>query len=87
MPYRALMSVPDFDPQPQELVYVAFADHIAARIEAGDLQPGQRLPSERDLAAEYGIAYLTVRRGMQILRERGLVVSIQGKGTFVVKPS
>ncbi|MWA01336.1 GntR family transcriptional regulator [Actinomadura sp. LD22] len=65
---------------------MAFADHIAARIAAGDLRPGSRLPSERELADEYGIAYMTVRRGTQELRDRGLILTVHGKGTFVADP-
>ncbi|MFC5752996.1 winged helix-turn-helix domain-containing protein [Actinomadura rugatobispora] len=67
--------VPEFDPQGPQLVYMAFADHISARIAAGDLAPGSRLPPERELAEEYGIAYMTVRRGTQELRERGLITT------------
>lgn len=69
------------------LVYVAFADRIAARIAAGELAPGSRLPPERDLADEYGIAYMTVRRWIRELRERGLITTVHGEGTFVVQPS
>jgi DNA-binding GntR family transcriptional regulator len=32
---------------------------------------------------EYGVAYMTVRHGMEVLRERGLVITRQGRGTFV----
>lgn len=78
--------VPEFDPRGPQLVYVAVADHIAARIASGELQPGARLPAERDLAAEYGVAYLTVRRAAQELRERGLIVTVHGKGTYVAEP-
>lgn len=78
--------VPEFDPQGPQLVYMAFADHIAARIAAGDLAPGSRLPSERELADEYGIAYMTVRRGTQELRDRGLILTVHGKGTYVADP-
>jgi len=78
--------IPDFDPQGPQLVYVAVADHVAARIAAGELRPGTRLPAERDLAVEYGVAYLTVRRAAQVLRERGLIVTVHGKGTFVADP-
>ena len=35
------------------------------------------------MAAEYGVAYNTVRKSMEILRERGLIVTMQGRGTFV----
>ncbi|MFI8371704.1 GntR family transcriptional regulator [Streptomyces sp. NPDC085466] len=78
--------IPEFNPQGPQLVYVAVADHIAARIAAGELGAGARLPAERDLATEYGVAYLTVRRAASVLRERGLIVTVHGKGTFVVDP-
>jgi len=42
-----------------------------------------KLPSERALADEYEVACTTVRHAMQILRERGLIVTIHGRGTFV----
>ncbi len=75
--------VPEFRPQGHELLYVAIADHVAARIAGGELRPGARLSPERDLAVEYGVAYLTVRRAMVELRERGLILTVHGKGTFV----
>lgn len=79
--------VPAFDPAGPQLIYVALADHIAARIASGELRPGARLPAERDLAAEYGVAYMTVRRAAGELRERGLIVTIHGRGTYVAEPS
>lgn len=66
-------------------MYARVADHVAARIAAGDLQPGAMLPSERDMAAEYGVALGTVRRAVGELRERGLVVTLAAKGTYVVE--
>jgi hypothetical protein len=78
--------IPEFSPQGPQLVYVAVADHIAARIRAGDLRPGARLPSERDLAQEYGVAYMSVRRAAEVLRERGLITTVHGKGTYVADP-
>ncbi|MFM9498362.1 winged helix-turn-helix domain-containing protein [Streptomyces galilaeus] len=44
------------------------------------------MPSERDLAQEYGVAHLTVRRAAQVLRERGLVETVHGRGIFVADP-
>ncbi|WP_328594323.1 GntR family transcriptional regulator [Actinomadura macrotermitis] len=76
-------NIPAFAPQGPQLIYVALADHIAARIAAGELRAGARLPAERDLAAEYGVAYMTVRRAAELLRERGLILTVHGKGTFV----
>lgn len=74
-----------FDPASPVPLYVQAADYVAGQIEAGELIPGQKLPSERDLAEDWGIAYQTVRRTMAELRERGLVISVVGKGTFVHK--
>jgi len=66
-----------------ELAYVRVADDIAARIASGELKPGARLRSERDLAEYYGVAYGTVRHAMKVLRERGLIATVHGRGTFV----
>lgn len=77
---------PPIDPNKIAYVYMQMADHIADRIAKGDLRPGARLPGERDLAAEYGVANLTARRAVRELRERGLVVTLPAKGTFVAYP-
>ena len=69
------------DPNSPVLAYVQLADDLAHKIESGELVG--RLPAERDLASEYGVAYGTVRRAMEVLRDRGLVVSVHGRGTFV----
>ena len=69
-----------------DLLYVRVATDIAARIESGELAPGTRLRSERDLAAHYEVAYHTIRRAMEVLRESGLTISIHGRGTFVREP-
>ena len=74
---------PAIDPAAPKLVYVQVADHITARIEAGELAPGARLPAERDLAVEYGVAYDTIRRATALLRDRGLIITIVGRGTYV----
>jgi GntR family transcriptional regulator len=66
-----------------DLAYLRIADDIAARIASGELAPGARLRSERDLAEHFGVAYGTVRRAMAVLRERGLIETIHGRGTFV----
>jgi len=81
-----MTGVPPFDPASGEpaYVYARMADHIAARIAAGELPPGSRLPGERDLAAEYGVAIGTARRAISELRDRGVAVTLPAKGTFVV---
>lgn len=57
----------------------AIADDIAS----GHLPAGARLPGERDLAQQYGVAIGTARRAVRDLRERGLVTTLPAKGTFV----
>jgi hypothetical protein len=61
--------------------YEQVVDAIATRIAAGYYPC--KLPSERDLAWEFEVSYITVRHATAILRERGLIVSIHGRGTFV----
>ncbi|MFI2208677.1 GntR family transcriptional regulator [Streptomyces sp. NPDC020141] len=67
-------------------VYVRVADAVEADIRAGTLPVGARLPNERDLGSQYGVAHGTARRAVQELRDRGLVVTPPNKGTFVTKP-
>jgi len=75
---------PEFDPDSMTPLYVQVADYVAAQIAAGKLAPGSRLPAERDLAEQWGVAYQTIRRAMAELRSRGLVASVVGKGTFIL---
>lgn len=74
---------PAIDPAAPGGVHVQVADHIAAKIAAGELAPGTRLSGERQLAGEYGVSSRQIRRASALLHERGLVVTVRGKGTFV----
>lgn len=78
-----MTDVPAFAPDPAAYLYEEVADHIALRITMGDLVAGQRLPSERELTDEYGVALGTIRKATALLRERGLVHTLAAKGTFV----
>lgn len=62
------------------------SDRIEALIAAQQLQPGDRLPAERQLAAELGVSRSRLREAIQQLTSRGLLVSQQGGGTFVTAP-
>jgi DNA-binding GntR family transcriptional regulator len=67
--------------------YVRVADAIAVRIVGGHYTG--RLPAQRDLAQEFGVAYATLRRAVVALHRRNLVISPHGCGTIVapwVKP-
>jgi GntR family transcriptional regulator len=72
------------DPEGMTPVYVQVANVIAARIARGDLVPNRPIPSETAMVQEIGIARGTARRAVELLRERGLVATIAGRGTFVL---
>ncbi|MFD1543754.1 GntR family transcriptional regulator [Nonomuraea guangzhouensis] len=63
------------DPSADRPVYKQLADLIRARIEQGELRPGQRLPAESDYVAEFGISRDSVRRAMAVLRGEGLIIT------------
>ncbi len=69
------------DPDRIDHAYAQVATDIARRISEGEIT--RKLPAERALAEEYEVSYITLRHAMAILRERGLIVSIHGRGTFV----
>jgi len=56
---------------------------LELRILAGEFAAGQKLPSERELADEYGVSRPVIREGLSGLVERGLVDIQAGRGTFV----
>jgi DNA-binding transcriptional MocR family regulator len=58
-------------------------DRFAAAIEAGELEPGSKLPPTRELAAEAGVNHLTAARAYRKLAELGYVTAQVGRGTFV----
>ena len=64
-------------------VSVQVAADIEADIDAGKLAPDTRLPSEAELSQQYGVARITVRRALEQLRDRGKVVTVHGRGTYV----
>lgn len=61
----------------------ALADQLAQEIRTGRRAPGSALPQVRDLSAETGLAYQTVRNVYRALEGEGLIVSRKGQGTFV----
>lgn len=73
------------DPMSARPLYIQLADAITKKIRSGELAPDRPIPSENHLADEYGVARLTARRAAQELRERGLIVTVRGKGSFVVE--
>ncbi len=62
---------------------VRIADDIRARIESGAYSAGMQLPTLDDLAVEYGCSLAAVRAALDLLRQQGLVITRQGRGSFV----
>lgn len=61
----------------------SIAEVFRARIASGDLQPGDKLPSTKNIAAQFGASELVVYRAITQLKESGHVVARQGAGAFV----
>jgi len=59
------------------------ADDLRARISAGEMQPGERLPSEPDLARLHGVSRASIRGAIAMLEEDGFVNRRRGSGTYV----
>ena len=58
-------------------------DTLIAQIESGDLEPGQRLPTEQAIMAATGVSRTVVREALASLRAKGLITTRQGLGAFV----
>jgi GntR family transcriptional regulator len=66
-----------------EHIWAQVAADIRADITAGRLAPGAKLPGELELAAQYGVARLTVRRAIAELVTEERLVILRGRGTYV----
>jgi GntR family transcriptional repressor for pyruvate dehydrogenase complex len=77
-------------PLPVRLVTERLSDRLAAllggQIDAGTLRPGDRLPTEAQLALAHGVSRTVVREAVHQLQSRQRVVSKQGSGVFVTAP-
>lgn len=83
----AMAEVPEWDPDDKTpYVYARLAAHIRVRIEAGHYAPGAMLPNEREMVTEYGVSIDSVRRALEELRDRGIVVTYPSRGTYVLGP-
>ena len=66
--------------------YIQAADVLRAAITSGELSPGQKLPSARELQQRFDIASSTVQNALRLLKEEGLIYSVQGRGSYVSSP-
>ncbi len=67
----------------QEPIYKQITSQIKKMIMTGELNPGDSLPSIRNLARELHISVITTKRAFEDLEREGLVETVAGKGSFV----
>jgi GntR family transcriptional repressor for pyruvate dehydrogenase complex len=73
--------VPPISPTPSRPAQLA--EWFAREIRAGHLTSGEKLPTEQELNAQFGVSRTVIREAMASLRSEGLVVSRQGSGVYV----
>ncbi|MGA5312293.1 GntR family transcriptional regulator [Micromonospora taraxaci] len=73
----------ELDPDDPKQASQQIANKLRAAILTRRLAPGDKLPSQPDLAARYGVARETVKRALELLRTERLIISRQGSGAFV----
>lgn len=83
-PYGRYMTLDLDGPEP---LYEQIAAIIAARIIDGTYPPKRRIPSEAGIVEEFDVSRPTARAAVQLLVERGLVVTVRGKGSYVADAS
>ncbi|MFF3929301.1 GntR family transcriptional regulator [Streptomyces hirsutus] len=74
------MATTDDDRRPK---YQRIADSLREAIQSGDYGPGDRLPGENDLMTTYGVARMTARQALSVLRDEGVAEARKGAGVFV----
>ena len=66
--------------------YQAIKEHILARIDAGEWVEGALIPSENELARQFGVARMTVNRALRELTDAQVLTRTKGAGTYVAPP-
>ena len=67
--------------------YRRIAADLRAKIQVGELRPGEQVPSANQLAEQFGVNRNTALRALRLLADEGLVTMEQGWGTFVAERS
>ncbi|MEW2088362.1 GntR family transcriptional regulator [Streptomyces sp. NPDC006682] len=63
--------------------YQHAADELRRDILKGRIKPGEQMPSIRELQERFGVANMTARSALNVLRDEGLIYTIHGRGSFV----
>ncbi|WP_165972195.1 GntR family transcriptional regulator [Paenibacillus piri] len=67
----------------KKLLYLKVKEEIERIIKAGELQPGERLPSEPELAKQFNVSRPTLREALKMLQREKVLISKNGVGTYV----
>ena len=73
-------------PVEKKSLYLKISDSIYSYIQVNDLQPGDKLPSEREMSAMLQTSRNSVREALRILEDRGLIYVKTGSGVFIQNP-
>lgn len=73
------------DRQGAQVLYLALAEHIEAKILSGALSTGSRLPALRTISQQLGLNLTTVTRAFKVLRDKNLIISRVGSGSVVAQ--
>lgn len=73
-----------FDLEGADPLYLQLSAELEKRILEGIYPPGKKIPSAVELAEEFGVSRKTVNDALRIVKTRGLLRGVPGRGTFVV---
>jgi DNA-binding GntR family transcriptional regulator len=68
------------------LLWQQVYDDVLGEIRSGVLAVDDRLPSELDMAEQYGVSRDVIRRAKEQLADEGWLIVLHGRGTFVARP-
>jgi GntR family transcriptional regulator len=66
-------------------IYLQVVERIKERLAAGQLKPGDQLPTVRALAQELRVNFNTIARSYRIMDESGIISTQQGRGTYILE--
>ena len=73
----------NLDYKKREAIYEQIVSEIERYVSLGVLKPNEKIPSVRNMALDLGINPNTVKKAYDILEERGVIVTLSTKGTFI----
>jgi DNA-binding GntR family transcriptional regulator len=70
-----------------EPAYLQLARILREMITSGQIAPRQPMPSIKSITQQYGVAKGTAEKALGVLRDEGLVVTVPGRGIYVIDPA